>query len=87
MGPRDSSPTCSSTSFSRGEAACQLSGTLPKGKALWITYDAQAKVTRIVVDGGASAPIEGVPFMKAAWSLWFGKSKPSDIGDALLSQL
>jgi hypothetical protein len=44
-------------------------------------------VTRIVVDGGASAPIEGVPFMKAAWSLWFGKSKPSDIGDALLSQL
>jgi len=27
LGPRDSSPTCSSTSFSRGEAACQLSGS------------------------------------------------------------
>jgi len=64
-----------------------LSGTLPKGKAVWITYDSQAKVTHIVVDGGASATIDGVPFMKAAWSLWFGKSKPSDMGDALLSQL
>ena len=64
-----------------------LAGTLPKGKAMWITYDAGAMQTRLVVDGGASVTVEGVPFMRATWSIWFGKSKPADVGDALVSQL
>jgi hypothetical protein len=64
-----------------------LTGTLPNGKALWITYDPSAKQTRLVVDGGGAATVDGVDFMKATWSIWLGKSKPSDLGDALIREL
>jgi hypothetical protein len=64
-----------------------LLGTLPNGKAMWILYDPGSKQTRLLVDGGASASVEGVAFMKATWSIWFGKSKPSNIGDELIKEL
>jgi hypothetical protein len=64
-----------------------IPSTLPNGKTLFITYDASAKQTRLLVDGGASASVDGVAFMKATWSIWFGNSKPQDIGDALLKDL
>jgi hypothetical protein len=64
-----------------------LPSTLPSGKSMWITYDATAKQTRLLVDGGSSSAVAGVAFMKGTWSLWFGKAKPDDIGDALLKDL
>jgi hypothetical protein len=64
-----------------------LTGTLAKGKAMWIFYDATEKRTRLLVDANASSSIEGVEFMRATWSIWFGNSKPSDIGDALIKDL
>ncbi len=63
-----------------------LSGTLAKGKTIWIFYDAATKRTRLVVDANASS-IEGVELMRAVWSIWFGNSKPSDLGDALIKEL
>jgi hypothetical protein len=60
-----------------------LSGTLPKDRVVWIAYDGPAARTRLVVEGGATATVDGVDFMRATWSIWFGKSKPADLGDAL----
>jgi hypothetical protein len=42
---------------------------------------------RLVVDGGASSAVDGVQFMRAIWSLWFGKSSPLGLGDELLGDL
>jgi hypothetical protein len=64
-----------------------LTGTLAKGKTMWILYDATEKRTRLLLDANASSSIVGVEFMRATWSLWFGNSKPSDIGDALIKDL
>jgi hypothetical protein len=60
---------------------------LPKGKRMSIGYDAAAKETRLVVDGAATATVDGVAFMKATWSIWFGKSKPATLGDELVKEL
>jgi hypothetical protein len=64
-----------------------LSGTLANGKLMWIYYDATEKRTRLLVDANALSSIEGFDFMRATWSIWFGNSKPSDIGDALIKDL
>jgi hypothetical protein len=64
-----------------------LTGTLPSGKVVWIVYDAPRKTTRLVVDGGATATMDGVAFMEATWSIWLGRSKPSELGDALVRDL
>jgi hypothetical protein len=70
-----------------GRFLSALTGALANGRAMWIVYDAGAKQTRLVVEGGATTSVDGITFMKATWSIWFGKSKPSDIGDALIKDL
>jgi hypothetical protein len=70
-----------------GRFLSALQGTLANNRAMWIVYDAGAKQTRLVVDGGATTSVDGVAFMKATWSIWFGKAKPSGIGDALIKDL
>jgi hypothetical protein len=52
-----------------------------------IVYDADKKATTVTVDGGGSATIEGSDFMKAVWSIWFGKIDQSKLGDQLISKL
>jgi hypothetical protein len=64
-----------------------LTGTLPKGQVIWISYEASSRRTRMIVDGGATAEVDGIAFMRATWSIWFGDSKPSDLGDALINKL
>jgi hypothetical protein len=58
---------------------------LKEGDAVTIKYDAAKKVTSITSPTG-SASIPGEAFMKATWSLWFGKIDQKDLGDALLSR-
>jgi hypothetical protein len=70
-----------------GQFLSALSGALPQGKQLWITYDASRKSTRLTVDGGGTAVVDGPTFMKATWSIWFGLSKPAELGDALIKDL
>ncbi len=51
-----------------------------------IVYDADRKTTTVST-GSGSATIGGVDFMKAVWSIWFGKIDQPSLGDALISKL
>ncbi|MBX3204217.1 MAG: chalcone isomerase family protein [Labilithrix sp.] len=55
--------------------------------AVVITYNAAAKTTTIWVQNGGSATVAGQDFMKAAWSIWFGKIDQPAMGDQLISKL
>jgi hypothetical protein len=52
-----------------------------------IGYNAAAKSVTIWVKGGGSATIPGQDFMKAVWSIWFGKIDQPSLGDQLISKL
>jgi hypothetical protein len=71
-----------------GQFTGAFTGDLKEGQFVTITYDAGAKATTIhVMGGGGSATIPGVDFMKAVWSIWFGKIDQPSLGDALISKL
>lgn len=59
-----------------------------KEKSSWvISYNAGAKSVSIWVKDGTSATIAGQDFMKAVWSIWFGKIDQPSMGDQLISKL
>jgi len=61
---------------------------IKEGQFVTITYDSGAKSTTIrVLGGGGSATVSGVDFMKATWSIWFGKIDQPSLGDALISKM
>lgn len=62
-------------------------GELKEKSHVSIVYDAEKKATTVSVDGGGSATVEGVDFMKAVWSIWLGKIDQPKLGDQLVSQL
>jgi len=41
----------------------------------------------VTVQGGGTATIPGVDFMKAVWSIWFGKIDQPALGDALIRNI
>jgi hypothetical protein len=51
-----------------------------------IVYDADKKETSVST-GSGSAAIGGVEFMKAVWSIWFGKIDQPSLGDALIGKI
>ena len=55
--------------------------------AVVITYNAANKTTTIWVQNMGSATIAGADFMKAVWSIWFGKIDQPSMGDQLISKL
>lgn len=60
---------------------------LKENQIVTITYDADKKATTLAVEGGASATVAGVDFMKATWRIWFAKIDQPSLGDALISRL
>lgn len=62
-----------------------LSRELKEGDSVTIKYDAGKKATTIVSPAG-SATVPGEDFMKATWSIWFGKIDQKDLGDSLLNR-
>ena len=52
-----------------------------------ISYNAAAKTTTFWEQNGGSATVAGEDFMKATWSIWFGKIDPPSIGDKLIANL
>jgi hypothetical protein len=71
-----------------GQFVGAFNGDLKEGQYVTITYDPGAKATTIrVLGGGGSATIPGVDFMKATWSIWFGKIDQPSLGDALISKM
>ncbi|WP_394829749.1 chalcone isomerase family protein [Pendulispora albinea] len=60
---------------------------LKENQIVTITYDADKKTTTLAVQGGASATVAGIDFMKATWRIWFGKIDQPSLGDALINRL
>ncbi len=60
---------------------------LTEGSFVTIAYNATTKSTWIGVSGGGSATVPGVDFMKATWSIWFGKIDQPSLGDAMISNM
>jgi chalcone isomerase-like protein len=58
---------------------------LKEGDAVTISYDAAKKATTIVSPAG-SATVRGPEFMKATWSIWFGKIDQPALGDSLIER-
>ena len=56
---------------------------LKEGDNVTIKYDAAKQATTITSPAG-SATVPGEEFMKATWSIWFGKIDQKDLGDSLL---
>lgn len=57
---------------------------LKEGDQVTINYDAAEKTTTVTSPSG-SATVQGVDFMKATWSIWFGKIDQPNLGDSLLN--
>jgi hypothetical protein len=64
-----------------------FSSELKEKSQVSIVYDAAKKATTVTVAGGGTATVEGADFMKAVWSIWFGKIDQPKLGDALISKL
>lgn len=58
---------------------------LKEGDAVTIRYDAATKATTIVSPAG-TATVPGTEFMKATWSIWFGKIDQPALGDSLIDR-
>jgi Chalcone isomerase-like len=58
-----------------------------ENSAVVISYDATKQATMIWVQGAGSATIGGEDFMRAVWSIWFGKIDQPSMGDQLISKL
>ena len=62
-------------------------GELPEKTGLSISYNSSTKKTTIWIAGAGSATIDGVDFMKAVWSCWFGVIDQPALGNALIARL
>ena len=70
-----------------GPFVAAFSGDLVKGAAVTIQYSSAAKTVSVNVQGGGTATVPGVDFMKAVWSIWFAKIDQPSLGDALIKNL
>lgn len=52
-----------------------------------IRYNAKTQSVTISVKDGSTVTVGGIDFMKAVWSLWFGKIDQPSMGDQLISKL
>jgi hypothetical protein len=64
-----------------------FSSELKKGSKVVISYNAKTKTTSVKVGGGGSASVKGAGFMKAVWSIWFGKIDQPKLGNAMISKI
>jgi hypothetical protein len=62
-----------------------VSKELKEGDTVTIKYDAARKTTTISSPAG-TATVAGEDFMKATWSIWFGKIDQKNLGDELLQR-
>jgi hypothetical protein len=64
-----------------------MSKELKEGSWVTINYSAATKTTSISVQGAGSASVAGEDFMRATWSLWFGKIDQPALSDAMISKI
>ena len=70
-----------------GQFIGAFKGELKEKSNVTIVYDADKKTTTLTVGGGGSATVPGVDFMKATWSIWFGKIDQPKLGDQLIAKI
>jgi hypothetical protein len=70
-----------------GQFVGAFSKELKEKGSVSISYSAATKTVSVWVAGGGSASIGGADFMKAVWSIWFGKIDQPSLGDALISRM
>jgi hypothetical protein len=61
--------------------------TMKGQPSISIAYSADSKTTTINVPGHGSAKVEGSDFMKATWSIWYGRIDQPSMGDQLMVSL
>jgi hypothetical protein len=69
-----------------GQFTGAFKSELKEKATVTIVYDADKKETSVSTSSG-SATIGGVDFMKAVWSIWFGKIDQPSLGDQLINQI
>jgi Chalcone isomerase-like len=70
-----------------GPYLAAFSGDRKKGQVVTIVYDSTSQAVTVTVQGGGTATIAGVDFMKVVWSFWFGNNDQPALGDDLLRNL
>jgi hypothetical protein len=70
-----------------GKFVAAFQKEMKEGSKVSITYDAAKKATTLSVQNGGTVTVEGADFMKATWSVWFGKIDQSSLGDQLIRAL
>ncbi len=63
-----------------------LTGDIKEGGTITISYNAATKTTSCSF-AGKTSNVTGVDFMKATWSIWFGKIDQPALTQALMSKL
>lgn len=63
-----------------------VTGDLKNGDNITIAYNAATKTTSCYFKGKGAA-VGGVEFMKATWSIWFGKIDQPGLTQALMAQM
>jgi len=63
-----------------------LTGDLKENDTITIAYNSTTKSTSCY-SGGKTASVTGVDFMKATWSIWFGKIDQPALTQSLLSKI
>ena len=69
------------------QALAAFNAEFKENAAVKISYDSASKTTTFWEQNGGSASVQGVDFMKATWSIWFGKIDPASFGDRLIANL
>jgi hypothetical protein len=69
------------------QAMSVIKGEIKEKTRVTVEYDAEKKATTLTVEGAGSTTVSGIDFMKATWSIWFGKIDQPKLGDQLLSKL
>ena len=63
-----------------------LSGDLKEGDTITFSYNSANKTVSLT-SGGKTSNVAGVDFMKATWSIWFGKIDQPDLTQNLMSKI
>ncbi|MEO7112896.1 MAG: chalcone isomerase family protein [Polyangiaceae bacterium] len=69
------------------QALSVFTSELAKGGSVRISYDSGTKATTFSVGGGSSTTVPSIEFMKATWSIWFGKIDQPALSDLLISKI
>lgn len=60
---------------------------IAEGANVTITYAKARNTTTVAVQGDGTVSVDGLDFMLATWSIWFGHIDQPELGDALIRRI